>query len=257
MTLAPTERFSNRASFYSSYRPSYPEATATLLLEATGPALGQTVADIGSGTGISSRLFLERGCQVYAVEPNEAMRNEATQSLSAFPNFHSIPGTAEATTLPGASVGLVIAATAFHWFDPIAARHEFQRILQPNGWAALLWNRRDHVNSPFLAAYNRLLLDYSPEYSADWSKKKENFAPMSEAFFAGHQMREAHLPHSQFLNWEALQGRLLSASYAPLPGNPNYEPMLERLRSIYEDHQLNGQVDFLYDTCIYYAQIGQ
>jgi len=254
MNLAPTERFSDRVTYYANFRPTYPEATATLLLEVTGPDVA--VADIGAGTGISSKLFLDRGCQVYAVEPNEAMRQQAILSLGAHFNFHAIHGSAEATNLPDRSVGLVAAATAFHWFDPILSRQEFQRILQPGGWVALIWNRRAANQSLFLAAYNQLLLDWSPEYSTGWSKKKENFGPMSEAFFAGSRMQEAHLPHSQILDWEGLQGRLLSASYAPLPGSPNYEPMLKCLRVIFHRHQVDGLVNFLYDTCIYYAQIG-
>src|SRR5437899_1233764 len=132
-----TERFTDRVADYVRFRPHYPPAVFAELRDRLGLGAGSSVADVGSGTGISARPLLEMGCTVFAVEPNAAMRSAAEQWLGDFPRFQSIAGTAEATTLAEHSVDAVVAAQAFHWFDAASARREFQRILKPRGWVAL------------------------------------------------------------------------------------------------------------------------
>lgn len=135
----PTARFSNRARAYARARPSYPEETLAILRAHHGlvvsPAAGPSVvADVGAGTGIFTRLLLDAGARVFAVEPNADMRAEAERALfgpSYAGRFTSVDGRAEATTLEPASVDLVVAAQAFHWFDVEAARLEHARILRP------------------------------------------------------------------------------------------------------------------------------
>src|ERR1700744_1650569 len=148
-----TQRFTDRVADYVKYRPSYPRDVVSFLHETCGVAPDAQVADIGAGTGISARLFLDAGHPVIAVEPNLAMREAANAWLAPYENFRSVAGTAEATTLEDASVDLVIAAQAFHWFDPVATRREFARILRPQGHVALFWNSRLLDRSPFLAGY--------------------------------------------------------------------------------------------------------
>jgi SAM-dependent methyltransferase len=116
------------------------------------------VADIGSGTGILSELFLGNGNRVFGVEPNAEMRRAAERLLGGDARFTSVAGSAEATTLAEGSVDLVAAGQAFHWFDPEAARAEFLRVLKPGGWVALAWNARRRSGTPFLEDYERLLL---------------------------------------------------------------------------------------------------
>ena len=138
----PTRRFTNRVANYARYRPGYPPAVLTCLRDECGLSPGSTVADVGSGTGILTELFLANGNHVYAVEPNEAMRQAAELSLAHYPGFTSVDGRAEATTLADDSVDFVTAGQAFHWFDAAASRVEFNRILRPGGYTALVWNAR-------------------------------------------------------------------------------------------------------------------
>ncbi len=124
-------RFSSRVENYVRYRPAYPGGVLQCLERECGLTPAWRVADIGSGTGISSKLFLDYGCTVFAVEPNPDMRRAAERLLGSVPGFHSEDGSAEATGIPAGSVDLAIAAQAFHWFDPAGAREEFQRIVRP------------------------------------------------------------------------------------------------------------------------------
>src|SRR3954467_5791308 len=118
-----TTRFTDRVEDYVRYRPSYPAAELLDFLTAkTGFDASWVVADIGSGTGISTEMFLRNGNKVYGVEPNDAMRQKAEELLKEYPGFTSVNGTAENTQLPDKSVGLVLAGQAFHWFNPPVAR---------------------------------------------------------------------------------------------------------------------------------------
>lgn len=157
MTVANAlTRFSNRVQDYIRYRPGYPQAVMDCLRDEFGLRPQQVVADIGSGTGISTGLLLDNGHRVIAVEPNADMRAAAETRYGSNGAFQSVAAPAEATTLPDASVDWIVAAQAFHWFDVEKCRVEFRRILKRGGFVALLWNdRRD--DTPFLRGYDALL----------------------------------------------------------------------------------------------------
>lgn len=248
---ASTERFSDRVADYVRYRPGYPPATLDLLRREIGLSAASVVADVGSGTGISAALFLAAGAEVYAVEPNDAMRAAAESLLAGQAKLHSVPGTAEATTLPDASVDVVAAAQAFHWFDRERARAEFARILRPAGHVVLLWNSRHVDATPFLRAYEALLKRFATDYEAVNHQNVD--ASAVARFYAPGSCVRAVLPNSQTFDFTGLRGRLLSSSYAPAAGDPRHEPMLAELRRLFDDHAVEGTVRFDYDTEIYYG----
>lgn len=243
------DRFSNRVADYVRYRPSYPPGMMRILNESAGLCLESRVADIGSGTGISSALLLDAGCEVFAVEPNADMRHAAEAQLDGSPRFHSIAAPAEATTLPDNSLDLVFAAQAFHWFDVPKARAEFSRILKPGGHIALVWNVRQTDSTPFLRDYEALLKTYATDY-AQVRHENVNDAVLRDFFVAGSYQKHS-LPNAQQFDFEGLRGRLLSSSYAPAAGQPGHEEMLAELRRIFDAHQKDGMVEILYDTEIH------
>ncbi|MCB0192340.1 MAG: class I SAM-dependent methyltransferase [Anaerolineae bacterium] len=248
--LSPTERFSNRVENYIKYRPSYPAALIDLLESECQLTPASLVADIGSGTGLLTKLFLDNGNTVFGVEPNAEMRAAAETLLNAYPNFVSVAAPAEATTLAAEQVDFVTAGQAFHWFDIVAALQEFRRILKPQGWIVLVWNMRRH-DDPFQSAYEQLVKRHSQEYSAV-NHKRINDHVLSEIM--GPDMRLTTLDNEQILDYEGIKGRLLSASYAPLEGQAGHQAMLDDLLAIFEQYQQAGRVRFTYRTNVYYTQ---
>jgi SAM-dependent methyltransferase len=248
----PTQRFSSRVENYVRYRPGYPPDVVELLRCECGLTADTIVADIASGTGKLTRMFLENGNRVFGVEPNADMRKAGEQLLADYPRFTSVAGTAEATTLPDRSIDIVTAAQAAHWFDREKARREFVRILRPGGWTVLVWNERRTDSSAFLRAYEAMLLAHGTDYQ---EVRHERTTAEISGFFAPAPYQEQVFELVQEFDYPALEGRLLSSSYTPQPGHPNYEPMLRELRFIFETHQVKGRVSFEYDTRVYYGKL--
>lgn len=247
------ERFSSRVENYVRYRPGYPIEIIDLLENECGLTSKSLVADVGSGTGKLSEPFLQNGNVVIGVEPNAGMREAAEALLKQHPGFKNINGTAEATTLPSSSVDLVVAGQAFHWFDAVATRTEWKRILKPGGWVVLVWNERRVDTTPFLRDYEELLCNYSIDYPV---VRHEKAAERINIFFAPATPQTVCFSNNQEFDFEALKGRLLSSSYTPEPGHPNFEPMITRLKEIYDRHEESGRVRFDYDTRVFYGGIG-
>ncbi|MFZ6026779.1 MAG: methyltransferase domain-containing protein [Chloroflexota bacterium] len=252
MFTAPTLRFSNRAENYIKYRPSYPQAVAGLLQNACGLTADSIVADIGSGTGILSKLLLETGCTLYGVEPNPEMRTAGEEFLAGYENFRSVNGTAESTTLPTHSTDIIVAGQAFHWFQPRPARAEFERILKPGGWVALIWNERLE-NTPFLVAYEKLLQIYGTDYEQTQHRNVD--AAAMRAFYGNPSIQRKTFANRQTFDWQGMLGRALSSSYVPAPEHPNHTAFVVALKAIFDQFQNEGQVAIEYETVVYYGQL--
>jgi SAM-dependent methyltransferase len=236
---------------YARYRPGYPPPAIELLRERCGLVPGAVVADLGSGTGILTELLLKEGAEVFAVEPNDRMRAAAEAQLADYPRFRSVRGSAESTTLAAASVNLLVAGQAFHWFDVARTRHEALRVLRPGSWAALLWNERPPEATPFLADYEALLERYAPEYTRI-SARRADLGAMRE--FLGAAMEVRTFENRQILDFEGLKGRLMSSSYAPESGHPHHEPMIASLREVFARHERGGRILMPYSTLVYFSQ---
>ena len=250
--LDPTKRFSNRVENYLKYRPRYPTEIISLLEKECGLTRDSVIADVGSGTGFLSELFLRYGNHVFGVEPNAEMRAAGERLLANYPNFVSIDATAEGTTLPDSSVDLITAGQAFHWFDRDKARVEFERILKPDGWVVIVWNTFPTGRSAIVKAYDDVLMRFGTDYR-EVAREIENSG--IEKFFPPDQYKRARFDFQQTFDWEGFKGRLLSASYAPNADSANYEPMLRALRQVFDSHQKDGAVVFDYDTVVYYGQL--
>lgn len=257
MTFADdaTKRFSRRVGDYVRYRPGYPDELERALRGRVGYHHDLVVADIGSGTGISSRYFLDRGNTVYAVEPNADMRSAAEEWLETYTKFRSVDGRAEHTTLRERSVDLVVAAQAFHWFDPVLARREFERILRPGGAVVLLWNERKLDASPFLVDYENLLQETSEDYRQVSARNVTTDEHM-DGFFGPELWGSEEFPNRQGFDLEGLIGRALSSSYVPLVGQPRHDETLDRLRGLFARHAVDGLVWFEYATRMFWGRFG-
>ena len=248
-----TERFSNRVEDYARYRPHYPGAVIGFLQ--TNCQLSETsvIADVGSGTGILTELFLRHGNPVLAVEPNREMREAGERLLRGYPRFQSIAGRAEKTTLPGQSVDFVTAGQAFHWFDRDKARVEFSRILQPRGWVVLVWNERRVASSSFAEAYEILLHDYATDYEK--IDHRQITKEIIGQFYDG-RFGLASFEQSQRFDFAGVKGRLLSSSYAPDTTHARHSAMIAELEKIFDTHETKNEVVFDYETKVYYGRLG-
>lgn len=255
MDPRPTERFTSRVDDYIRYRPDYPAALIPLLRHEIGLAPDWVVADVGSGPGNLTRRFLDFGCSVYGVEPNAAMREAGERLMAGDASFTSVAGSAEATTLASGSIDLITAGQAFHWFDPVPTRAEFRRILKAPGWAALIWNRRPEGSSDILDEYSAMLRRYSLEYERV-SVQDDRSTTGMRLLFGDNGYRSFTLPHEQILDAAGFWGRLRSASYTPLPGEPGHEEIREESQAIFDRYARDGVLRFPYETQIYLGQIG-
>jgi ubiquinone/menaquinone biosynthesis C-methylase UbiE len=247
-------RFSDRVENYVKFRPRYPDELFTFLEEQKILKPGSVVADIGSGTGISSDPFVQRGFTVYGVEPNDEMRLAAEKIFAANKNFISINGTAEKTNLENNSVDLIIAGQAFHWFDRTKSRVEFNRILKPGGYVVLMWNDRRTDSTDFLKVYEDFLQLFGTDYK-NVNHKNIQEKEIFEEFFGAGNYEEKWFYNYQDVDFAGLKGRVLSASYMPNEQHPDYNFMIACLKKIFMRYQENGKVRLDYDTKIYYGKM--
>jgi SAM-dependent methyltransferase len=234
------ERFSNRVENYVKYRPDYPREIIGHLTKHCGLTSESIVADVGCGPGISTRMFLENGNRVYGVEPNDAMRAAAQEYLAEFRQFMPVMGTSENTTLPDASVDMIVAAQAFHWFDPEKTRPEFKRISRPGGCTVLIWNIRQEDTTPFLIEYEQFIGEHSVDYHL---VRHNNITDKEIGEFLGPDFETATFNNIQ----------VASSSYMPPEGHERFASMAGALKALFAKHEQNGRIEILYDTKVYYA----
>jgi len=251
--LHPTVRFSGRAQAYAKGRPGYPAQIPERLARELGLTQGAVIADLGSGTGLSSSVFLQAGFEVIGVEPNAAMRAQAEQALAGVPGFRSVAGSADATTLDDASVDCVIAAQAFHWFDLAATRAEALRILRRPPRAALIWNVRREQDDEFARGYEQLLLRFGGEYPQ--IRERHTDEDSIGAFFGGAHWRRLVFENRTELDFDLLTARVNSTSYLPAPHQSAYLPMMQALRQLFDATEHDGRVLMQYDARVYLGVI--
>ncbi len=251
--MDPTQRFGDRVEHYTQFRPSYPTELLAFMRDELGLTAAHVIADVGSGTGILSKLFLDHGNVVYGVEPNAHMRQAAEAVLGGYGRFYSVEGRAEATQLEPDQVDCVVVGQAFHWFKVDETREEFRTILRPGGWVVLIWNSRRTESAPFLKAYEAYLEQWGTDYIA--VRSRYDVKASLESLFGGSGYGRKSFENAQSLDFEGLRGRILSSSYMPGAQQPQHEPMLAALRQLFDEHQQNGRVLLEYDTEVYFRQL--
>ncbi|MBR8838517.1 MAG: class I SAM-dependent methyltransferase [Stigonema ocellatum SAG 48.90 = DSM 106950] len=245
-TLDPLTRFSDRAADYVKYRPTYPAPVIDILLEGLAPPSLLVAADIGAGTGISSRLLAKRRVRVLAIEPNAVMRKAA----EPHPKVEFRDGTAEVTHLADASVDLVTCFQAFHWFKPEPTLSEFRRILKPSGRLAIVWNNRDK-NDQFTAEYSGLVRAASNNHPGESRMKSEEPLLVSPHFF---NIREYTFDNRHELDLTGLIGRAMSSSYIPREGVAQQQ-LVSNLQQLYQRFcNERGFVYMTYLTSVHLAE---
>jgi SAM-dependent methyltransferase len=245
-------RFRGLSGIYARHRPAYPAAAIDFVLERCGLKPGSVLVDVGSGTGISSRLFAARGLEVIGIEPGAEMRGQAEHEpppAGSIPPRY-LPGTADATGLPAACAHAVLSAQAFHWFPPEPTLREFQRLLVPGGWTILMWNERSEADL-FTASVTALLRTFPRTDPIEKSRFRAGDPLLSSPLFP--DAFRVEFSHQQELDLEGLVGRMQSISYAPREGAEG-ERFARGLEELFARHQREGQVTLVYVTSVYLGQ---
>lgn len=246
---APVKRFTGTAENYVKYRAGFPDSLIDFLAMECGLVPESIIADLGSGTGILSKMFLDNGNAVFAVEPNADMRQGAERLLGHMHGFYSVDATAESTTLKDSSVDFVTAGRALQWFDAPVALNEMARILKPGGQAVFVWNKPRAPVSPQLSAYRKVLRTFCRELETKNQRRDAAIDLLKQNGF-----RVKLLDYTQRLDLDQLQGLVLSLSISPNADDPAFEPMLAALAQLFAEHQENGQLTFDYSTTVYYGR---
>jgi SAM-dependent methyltransferase len=245
----PTGRFSGLADVYAKHRPNYPAAAVDHVIRRCGLTGDALLVDVGCGTGISTRQFAAHGIPVIGVEPNDAMRARA-EAEPGPTTIRYVQGTAEATELPDGCATAVLAAQAFHWFDPPRALGEFHRVLRPGGWVVLMWNERDERDA-FTAAYGAVVRTGPDAAAVEGPRLGAGEVLLQTPLFIEADKVVFH--HEQPLDDEGLVGRACSASYAPREPQAA-EVFAANLREVFARYQLEGHVVLRYETTVYFGK---
>jgi SAM-dependent methyltransferase len=248
----PTKRFNGLAEIYAKARPSYPEAAIQRIVELAKLTPHSVLVDVGCGTGISTRLLAHHGFRVIGIEPNADMLRQAESEPAAAGsgNVEYRHATAEDTGLADNIADLVLAAQAFHWFRPDPALMEFQRILAPNCWVALMWNERDESDA-FTKAFGDALRPSPETTGVEGHRAQAGDALLTSKKFT--DARKECFPNGQRLDEDGVIRRAFSASYAP-KDKEGTEKLRRQLQKIFAQHNKDGAVDLLYETSIYLAR---
>ncbi len=248
-------KFDGKGEIYAQFRPSYPQTCIDALFAHLHWTQDDVLADIGAGTGKLTQLLLEKGCTVYAVEPNSDMRRIAEEKLSALPKFLSVNGTAEHTALPPESVHGITAAQAFHWFDRTAFRKECQRILKPGGSVVLIWNSRDE-SSALVQENDRINRLYCPNFKGfsggmRGARQEGEFSD----FFRNGAYQTLQFDFPLYFDMQGFVGRNLSASYAPKPTDAAYNDYVAALQAVFGKYAENNRLCMPNFTQCYIGQV--
>ncbi len=250
--LKSTERFSDRVSNYIKYRPSYPDELIDTLASICHLDSQSIIADIGSGTGKFSKLLLDKNYRVVGVEPNKEMREVAEHQFSKLNNFISIEGESEETSIKSSSVDLITVAQAFHWFNRKKTRKEFERILKPTGYIALIWNQRN-LDFPFQKEYDQMLREYATDYNTvnHMSLTIEDFVD----FYNPGEISTFEFVNTQYFELDGFLGRMQSSSYTPKTGTKEYEALIKAAENLFNKFENKGSIRFEYETFLYLGKL--
>jgi ubiquinone/menaquinone biosynthesis C-methylase UbiE len=230
----PAKLFTSKADIFDKFRWDYAPGAITIILTKSAVNKNSTIADIGAGTGILTKHFLDKVGIVYAVEPNQAMRRVAEEGHGNSPAFRSISRRAESTGLAANSLDLIVVGQALHWFDPDRAPLEFLRILKLEGWLAIIWNKLGESD------LTQSLEEISVRYSS--GKRKRTDSDQLQSNFRGADYQQLSFSVDRKSNWHRFFGGLTTASWAPDAKGPQHESFKKHARVVFDRFNTGGEV---------------
>jgi len=221
-------KFNGISDQYAKYRPSYSDDSIDYILKTAKNSV-EYIVDIWAWTWKLTALFLSRWYKVVAIEPNQEMLNKLITEFSSNKNCKYIQAIAEKTTLPNASVDLVVVWQAFHRFDSHLFKDECKRILKKDWKVAILYNNWDR-NDEIIKDIDWLSKKYCPLYkwSSWWLADNEK---IFNDFFSNYEIK--NFSNDYILTLESFLWLNFSASYAPKLWDSNYVIYKEELVKLF------------------------
>ncbi|MBR6646562.1 MAG: class I SAM-dependent methyltransferase [Clostridia bacterium] len=247
-----TKKFNGIANEYTQSRPGYAAEFIECLYKKYGISESTVIADIGSGTGKFAKQLLDKGSKVFCVEPNADMRIVAERELSSYPNFSSVAGSAETTTLPDNSIDCITTAQAFHWFDTKSFKKECSRIIKPDGKVFLIWNTRNE-NALINQDLHRVYSKYCPDFKGFSGGTKLHDNRIKEFFNSKYEYITFDNP--LYFDREKFINRSLSGSYSLKKGDKNFDLYINEINRIFDDYEIDGIVKIENQTVAYVGTI--
>ncbi|MGN1479336.1 MAG: class I SAM-dependent methyltransferase [Acutalibacteraceae bacterium] len=247
-----TKKFDGKAKAYTASRPGYASELIECLYSKYDLSESSVIADIGSGTGKFAKLLLDKGSEVYCVEPNNDMRDVAEKELCQYKGFHSVAGDAENTTLNSNCVDCITVAQAFHWFDANEFKKECLRIIKSNGYVFLIWNFRD-VSDDVYRELHDINLKYCPDFKFFNAGIEKNDKRI-RAFFVD-KYEYVVFDNPLLFDRERFIARCLSSSYSLKENDSEYESYNEALNEVFDKYNNKGVISTANKSVAYIGKI--
>lgn len=240
--------YTSKAEYYARYRWDYSQAAIAAILDAVGVSSQTVMADIGAGTGMLAKHFVDRVKMVHAIEPEKEMRALAEKAFSGISTCQVLDASAEATTLPSVCVDLITVGQAIHWFEPAAARREFLRILKPSGWLAVL--RNHGTDAVYEQEVGTLFEKFpKPEPSRAVSRPSMSF------YYGNDDFQKMRFPFDFSLTWEQFLGALLSSAWIPNEDDPRFDEFKSAAQEVFDSLSHAGIVTSSGETELFLGRV--
>lgn len=229
-------------------RAEYSSEAIDALLAAAQVTSKSRVADVGAGTGKLTTQLLNRGLQVTAIEPNDAMRKFGMQNTSGR-KVKWIEATGEKTTLADKSMDLITFGSSFNVTDRQRTLEEVHRVLVNGGWFACMWNHRD-LTDPLQKKIEDLIHSMVPGYDYGTRREDQTEVINSSGFFQPARHTEGNTIHS-FSRDDYMEAWRSHATLARQAG-PSFAKVIAAIEDILKAHP---SLDVPYTTRIWFARV--
>ncbi|GHU43386.1 methyltransferase [Spirochaetia bacterium] len=239
--------FTNKTTLYSRYRQNYSCELIQHLYANVGFQPSSCIADIGAGTGMFTELLLQKGSTVFAVEPNNSMRQIAESALSKYPSFHSVNTAGESTSLQPRSIDFVTVAQAFHWLNGQLFKMECQRLTKCCGKIIIVYNRK-RKDAEINRELAEIISKFYPKHNDIINHWELRENPIIEFFNGKYEFLS--FENNIVNNLDEFIGRSLSASYAV-----ESDAYVNRLRNLFCSYEKDGLITMPSDSIAYIGEV--
>lgn len=214
---ANIDRFNGFADIYDQHRPQPPVVLTNILTQLLGDTMPALVVDLGSGTGLSTRMWAGIAREVIGIEPNADMRRVAEEQTPASAGIRFQHGFSTRTGLPDEAVDIICCSQSFHWMEPETTLAEAARVLQPGGifaacdcdWPPVMHWQTEMVYHELMARVGKMEQQYGIyDTVKKWPKDRHLANIQASGLF--RYTNELLLHHVESGNAERLIGLVMS-----------------------------------------------